>query len=234
MIVSINQPAYLPWLGYWDRIARSDLHIVLDHVQFEKNSFTNRNKVRTREGWTWLTVPLRTSGSFGQLAINTVEIVPGAPWAKKHMRTLQESYARAPHFAAHAAFVERVYGKSEPWTHLGPVLREMTSYFMDALGIRTRLVYSSDLDVAGTKSDLVLNLCRHVGARTYLSGALGKQYLDEAAFAAAGIEVRYQDYQHPRYPQVFPEFEPYMGVVDLLFNCGPRSLDVLTGVAGPG
>src|SRR4029078_7067897 len=102
-MVSIQQPAYLPWLGYFHRIEVSDLHIVLDHVQFEKNSFTNRNKVRTREGWTWLTVPLRTSGSFGDLAIEEIDTAETQPWARKHQRTLSESYAKAPHFARHKA-----------------------------------------------------------------------------------------------------------------------------------
>jgi hypothetical protein len=229
MIVSINQPAYLPWLGYFERIASSDLHIVLDHVQFEKNSFTNRNKVRTREGWTWLTVPLRTSGSFGDLAIEKVQIAPGAPWAKKHLRTLVESYARAPHFEQHRAFIESVYAR--PWEQLAPLLREMTGYFVHELGIETGLLYSSELSVSGSKSELVLNLCKQVGARTYLSGALGRGYLDEGSFAQAGIEVRYQEYRHPSYPQAFPGFEAYMGIIDLLANCGPQSLAVLTHAA---
>jgi hypothetical protein len=225
MKVSINQPAYLPWLGYWSRIAASDLHIVLDHVQFEKNSFTNRNKVRTREGWTWLTVPLRTSGSFGDLAIEKIGIVENQPWARKHQRTLSESYAKAAHFARHKAFLDELYQK--PWQQLAPLLREMTDHFMRELGITTKLLYSSELGVPGTKSELVLNLCKHVGAKTYLSGSLGRDYLDRASFDQAGIAVAFQDYQHPQYGQAFTGFEPYMGVIDLLANCGPESKAVL-------
>jgi hypothetical protein len=225
MIVSINQPAYLPWLGYFERIAASDLHIVLDHVQFEKNSFTNRNKIRTRQGWTWLTVPLRTSGAFGDLAIDKIGVVPGSPWARKHQRTLAEAYAKAPHFARYRPFLDAIYER--PWERLAPLLREMTVYFLQELGIETRLLYSSELGVEGQKSELVRNLCKHVGAKTYLSGALGRDYLDQSSFAEAGVEVRYQDYVHPQYKQAFPGFEPYMGIIDLIANCGPESKSVL-------
>lgn len=109
MIVSVNQPAYLPWPGYFHRIAVSDTHVVLDHVQFEKNSVTNRNKVRTATGWSWLTVPLRTKGRFGDLAIRSVEIDNATDWRTRHWKTLRQSYGRAPHFAAHAAYFEDVY-----------------------------------------------------------------------------------------------------------------------------
>ncbi len=220
MIVSINQPAYLPWLGYFHRIAVSDLHIVLDHVQFEKNSFTNRNKVRTADGWCWLTVPVATSGRFGA-AINELEIATNQPWARKHWQTLQFNYARAPFFREHAAHLEDIYQR--PWTHLAPLLRELTTWQLEQFDIRTPLRFSSEMKPAGTKSDLVLHLCRAVGATRYLSGPLGKDYLDESAFAAAGITVEYHAYNHPAYRQAFRGFEPNLAAVDLLFNCGSQS-----------
>lgn len=225
MIVSINQPAYLPWLGYFHRIAISDLHVVLDHVQFEKNSYTNRNKVRIATGSTWLTVPLATSGRFGSLAINELEIAVGQPWATKHWRTLCQTYGRAPYFKQHAPFFEALYGR--PWTHLAPMMEEITAYFLQAFGINTRLVFSSKLQSQGGKDELVLNLCREVGATTYLSGPLGRDYLRPEAFGEAGIALRYHDFTHPVYPQAYPGFEPYMAAIDLLFNCGPLSLEVL-------
>src|SRR5438477_413092 len=126
MVVTIMQPAYLPWLGYFDRIARSDLCIVLDHVQFEKNSFTNRNKLRIAKGWTWLTVPLRTSGRFGSLAINALETSPRPDWRRKHWDTIRFNYAKAPYFKAHAAYLEGAY--AQEWPYLCPLLRELTSW----------------------------------------------------------------------------------------------------------
>ena len=231
MILSINQPAYLPWLGYFHRIAASDMHIVLDHVQFEKNSFVNRNKVRTPDGWCWLTVPVQTAGRFGRLAINELRIDNTVHWREKHWRTIEQNYVRSPYFTEHATFFEQVYRRE--WECLADLCREVTGYLLAAFGIRTPLRYSSDLAVAGCKHELVLNLCRAAGATTYLSGALGRDYLDEHAFREAGIEVVYQDYHHPTYEQGRGGgFEPGMAAVDLLFNCGPDSLAVLTTKTG--
>jgi hypothetical protein len=225
VIVSINQPAYLPWLGYFHRIAISDLHVVLDHVQFEKNSFTNRNKVRTPSGHAWLTVPVRTKGRFGDLAINEVEVADDGRWAGKHLATLEQSYRRAPHLDEHHAFLRDVYGGQ--WARLAELAGEITTHHLQAFGIDTKLVSSVDLAVPGRKAELVLNLCREVGATVYLSGPLGRDYLDEGSFEAAGIEIRYHDYVHPTYPQCQPGFEPFMAALDLLLNCGPDSLAVL-------
>lgn len=231
MIVSINQPAYLPWPGYFSRIQASDLHIVLDHVQFEKNSYTNRNRVRTAQGWTWLSVPLKTKGRFGDLAIHQVEIDAGHDWPAKHWGTLRQNYGKAPHFAAHAHFFEALYAR--PWQNLAGLLEAATGYLLGAFGIRTPLARSSGMAVEGRKSELVLNLCRSAGAKVYLSGPLGRDYLDEAAFRQAGIEVRYHDYAPPAYAQAYPGFEPGLSAVDLLFNQGPDSARILATGAQP-
>lgn len=225
MIVSINQPAYLPWLGYFHRIAISDLHIVLDHVQYEKNSFINRNKIRTSNGWGWLTVPLKTRGRFGDLAIAQVEIANKQRWSEKHWNSIRMNYSKANYFREHADFFEGIFSRS--WELLNPLLREITTYLLDAFGISTKILFSSEIGASCRKSDLVLELCRKVGATSYLSGSLGRNYLDEAAFEKAGIAVYYQDYEHPTYTQLYPGFERYMGAIDLLFNCGPESLGII-------
>ena len=225
MIVSINQPAYLPWLGYFHRIAMSDAHIVLDSVQFEKNSFTNRNKVRTAQGYSWLTVPVKTAGKFGALAILNVEIANERRWAEKHWATLQLNYGKAPYFQEHAAFFEDIYRRS--WLKLHDLCRTITSYFLTAFDIRTPIHFSSQMTALGKKDELVLNLCRETGAKVYLSGPLGRDYLREDLFTEQGISVRYHDYYHPTYKQVYSGFEPYMSALDLLFNAGPRSREIL-------
>jgi hypothetical protein len=227
MIISINQPAYLPWLGYFDRIAKSDLSIVLDNVQIERNtstSFTNRNKIKTIQKWTWLTVPIKTS-KVNSLNINDIEIDYCQNWQKKHFLSLVHSYSRTPYFANHKDWFDSFYQKSFPL--LTPMLRESTDYILKTLNIHTPLVYSSDLQVEGQKSDLILNLCQKVGATVYLSGPFGRDYLDVASFQSAGIELSFHDYQHPTYNQIHGQFEPYMSVVDLLFNCGSDSLQIL-------
>ena len=147
VIASINQPAYLPWLGYFDRILRSDVHIVLDHVQFEKNSFTNRNKVRTPDGWTWLSVPVQTKGRFGDLAIDRLEVANERPWARKHWDTLRFNYRRAAHFDAEAPFWEDIYARH--WERLLDLQRTTLDQALARLGIGTRLLSSAALGVGG-------------------------------------------------------------------------------------
>lgn len=225
MILSINQPGYLPWLGYLHRIAVSDLHIVLDHVQFEKNSFTNRNKIRTKDGWSWLTVPVRTKRRFGNLHINRLEIADDPRWAKKHWSSIRYNYARSPFFSQHATYFEDVYRQS--WTYLIDLVRETTTYLLDAVDIKTPILFSSEMDIEGIKDELILNLAREVGANIYLSGPFGRDYLEQERFRAAGIEVAFHDYAHPTYPQTYAGFEPHMSAIDLLFNCGPESFDIM-------
>ncbi len=225
MIVSINQPAYLPWLGYFARIAQSDLHLVLDHVQFEKNSFTNRNKLRQPQGWSWVTVPLRTGGKFGELAIRSIETASDQPWRRKHWQTIRANYAKAPFFREHAEYLEALYARE--WPALAPLLAELTGYLLRQLAIETPLRSTSEMKAEGAKAELVLNLCREAGADTYLSGPLGRDYLDLKDFAEAGIRLLFQDYVHPTYAQAFPGFEPYMAALDLLLNHGGASRAIL-------
>lgn len=224
MIVSINQPAYLPWLGYFDRIAASDIHVVLDNVQFEKNSFSNRNRIRTADSSCWLTVPLRTKGRFGELRLRDVEIADRS-WAVRHRKTLDANYRRAPFYAELAPPLHALLEHS--WDRLAPLCAAVTSWLLGELGITTPVVSASDLGAIGAKDELVLALCRELGATTYLSGALGRNYLREDLFTDAGIAVAYQAYEHPEYTQAFPGFVPNLAAVDLLFNHGSDSLGIL-------
>jgi hypothetical protein len=222
MIVSIAQPAYWMWSGLVQRIGRSDLHVVLDHVTRSHGDFTNRNRVRTRDGWTWLTVPIYGRGPNAFLPIADVPIDRRHDWAAKHLRTLEHAYARAQHFAALHDALRELY--RTPFERLGEVCAATTRFTLDAFGVRTPLVTSTSLAPSRTKSDLVLEICRAVGATEYLSGPFGRDYLDEASFAAAGIAVRYHDFVEVPYAQAQPgAFEPRMAAIDLLFNCGPQA-----------
>lgn len=226
MRLSINQPAYLPWLGYFNRIAISDMHVVLDQVQFEKNSAVNRNKIRTANGWNWLTVPVRTKGKFGELAINSVEIDNTSNWADKHWKAICHSYGKSPYFGRYAPYLEQLYQR--PWTRLVDLMDAINHYFIDeVLALATPLKYGSTMNVDGKKSDLVLNICRELGATVYLSGPFGRDYLEHEKFEAAGIAIEYHDYVHPEYPQQYRPFEPYMSFLDLAMNCGERSRELI-------
>jgi WbqC-like protein family len=225
MIVSIMQPAYLPWLGYFDRLARSDLHIVLDSVALSKQNFTNRNRVRGSTGPVWLSVPVQRQRADQR--ITDTLIGPDHGWMRKHWETLRQSYRRAPHWERYAGFLETFY--QSPRSRLVEVLDPSTAWLRETLAITTPIVRASTLDVPGTKAELVLQLCLAVGATTYLSGPFGRDYLDPRAFDAAGIALEYHDYVHPRYPQRDATFEPYLSVLDLLCHCGPDSFDILRG-----
>ena len=231
MLVSINQPAYLPWLGYFDRIARSDLHIVLDHVQFEKNSFTNRNRVRTSAGWCWLTLPVKTKGRFGNLPIRDLELADQR-WRTKHWATLRQSYSRTEFFDQFAEELQNIFQRD--WHRFTPLVRELTRMQLRWFDISTPIAFSSEMCVGGTKTELILELCRAVGADHYLSGPLGRSYLQEDQLAAAGIVVSYHDYEHPQYHQLQGGFEPYMAAVDLLFNCGFEGRQLLAQTESAG
>ncbi|HKT60115.1 MAG TPA: WbqC family protein [Gemmatimonadales bacterium] len=231
MIVSIHQPEHLPWLGFFDKVQQADLFVLLDTTQFAKDDFQNRNRIRAGVAPAWITVPVYTRG-LSQQRIADVAICNDQNWPGRCLGLLRAHYRKAPYFAAHAPFFERVYASS--WTKLVELNVRLIGYLADQLGLTTRVVLASDLDVweqGGTAVNLTI--CRRVGATTYLSGERGRDYLDEAAFTEHGIEVRYQDFRHPVYPQVGQGFFPRLSAVDLLFNHGPDSAAILRGADWP-
>jgi hypothetical protein len=221
MLLTIHQPAYIPWLGYFDRIARSDMFIFLDNVQFERNSFINRNRVKTANGPIWLTVPVRLDAHFGK-TIAKIEIDERRDWRRKHLRSIEQSYRRAAGFAENferlaATYVPKV-------SKLCELCFDQLGFWLRELEISTRIARASELPVSGQNSERILNLCKYVGASTYLSGPLGRGYLREDQFSAAGIQVRYHDYVHPQYPQLYGDFVPALGIVDYWMNCPGAAL----------
>jgi hypothetical protein len=227
--VAIHQPECFPWLGFVDKALRCDVFVLLDDVQYEKNYFHNRNKVRTSQGWTWVTIP--TNARLGQ-RLDEVEIAANAPrWREKHLATWTQSYAGAPHAPARLDFLRGLYAK--PWRLLVDFNIEVIRETFAAFGVTARVVRSSELRCEGVSSLKVLNICRALGAETYLSGVSGRDYLDEPSFAAAGIRVDYQEFRHPLYRQRHEPFEPCMSSWDLLFNFGPQSRDILLGAGTP-
>lgn len=222
MIVSIHQPLFLPWSGYFHKMAVSDLHIVLDDVEFDSRSFVKRNRVRTKDGWTWLSVPVH---SENKTEIRDVEIANEHPWQRKHLRALQLNYSNADYFDEYWREIQTAF--EGEWDELISLNLRLIELLREELGVETELIRSSELEATGTKSDLMLNLCKLVGAMTYLSGPNGRDYLDEETFDEEGIEIRYHDFSHPTYPQVYEGFESHMSAIDLLLNCGPESRNVI-------
>lgn len=232
MIAAIHQPEHLPWLGFFDKVSRAQTLVLLDHVQFRKSYFQNRNRIRSNTGSVWLTVPVLTHGRLGQ-PLNKVEINnAGAPrWREKYWGTLRQQYQRAPHWARYAALFEELYTRE--WRRLAELNETIIRHLLDALAIEVEIVKSSCLGAPGHRSELVLELCRRVGAKVYVSGISGRDYLDLPSFERAGIEVRFQDFRHPIYRQLHGPFLPGMSALDLLFNHGPDSRRILLDPRSP-
>jgi hypothetical protein len=217
MILTAHQPAYLPWLGYFDKIIRSDVYVFMDAVQLEKRSFTGRNKIKTPNGETWLTVPLSVKG-YRELTIKDIKIDPEQyGWAKKHLQSIALNYRKAPFFEVLFPKLEALYGKH--YDYLADMCYEHLCFWLEELGFPSKkIVKSSELDCTNTKSELILEYCQKLHATHYISGMFGKDYLDTTAFRGAGITLEFQSYQHPVYPQLWGEFTPYMSIVDFCMN----------------
>lgn len=228
MILTGHQPNYLPYLGFLDKIARADAFLLVDTVQFVKRGpfgWIHRNKIRTSEGWTWLSLPVKTHGRFHQ-SIADAELDPLLPWRRKHLRSISFAYAKAPHFGEHRPFFEEVY--SREWPRLAPLCEEIIRYLIDAFGMKAEVLRLSDLKVEGKWTELIINFCKALGAEAYISGVHGRDYLDPSAFEKAGVRLIFQEFRHPVYRQCQPgEFIPNLAAIDLLFNAGPKSLDIL-------
>lgn len=223
MIVSVHQSHYLPWSGFFDKIDSADVFVVLDTVQFEKNGWQNRNRIKTAQGWMWLTVPV--SHRFGASLAET-EIAGTAPWAKKHLQALRTNYSKAPYFDTHIGFFEEVYGRD--WSRLETLNDEMLRYFLDTAGISTEIVTASGLGpMPDDPSERLAAIVSELGGSVYLAGSGSKAYLDTAPFDRAGIAVVFQDYRPVEYTQLFGEFIPGLSIVDMLFNTGESTLDII-------
>lgn len=216
MILSAHQPAYLPWLGYFHKIVQADIFVYLDTVQFEKNSFINRNQIKTPQGPLWLTIPVKTKGHMSG-SLGDTRIDDSQPWRSKHLKSIEMNYRRASRFEECFPKIEALLALQE--SNLSDYCFHQLRFWLEELGIvNTRIVPSSKLPIASSKSDLVLELCQHFGAQQYLSGVLGRNYLDAADFSKAGIAVEYQSFKSPVYPQLWGKFIPNLSVLDWWMN----------------
>jgi hypothetical protein len=226
MIYAVHQPSYVPWLGFFDKMARCDVFVFLDNVQYKHREFQNRNRIRTKDGTMWLTVPV----TFEQGArVLDVRIDNTREWRQEHLKSLKAWYGRAPFFDKTMPFFDALYARD--WERLIDLNLATIRFLCEAFGIATRTVLESALEVTGAKTQRIVNIGRALGADTYLSGAGGRAYLEEGSFKEAGQRLTYQEYAHPRYPQLFmkneEDFVPFLSGVDLLFNTGPQSRAII-------
>jgi hypothetical protein len=210
-------------MGFLNKLANSDAFVLLDNVQYRRNYFQNRNRIRTATGWSWLTVPVKKAPL--ETPIMDIEVDDSKLWGETHLKGLSQNYSNAPHFREHEEFLNRLY--SEKWNKLAELNVGIIRYIADSLGIQTEIILASKLRATGTSSELLLGICKELGAETYLSGRFGRDYLDERLFEEAGIGVVYQDFHHPIYRQVYEPFVPDLAGVDLLFNCGAEGIELV-------
>lgn len=220
----VLQPGYLPWLGFFDQMRRADVFVYYDDVQYDKHGWRNRNRVKGPLGPQWLTVPVRHHG-LGQPRIMDAAIDVRAPWARKHLATLRQLYAKAPFVKQYLPELEETLMR--PWERIVDLDLAMAALLAKWLGLAPAVFQASQLNIEGEQSIRLLGICQHFGATRYLSGSAARDYLDVGLFAQHGVDVEWQDYRHPEYPQQHGSFVPYLSAIDLLLNCGDESRAIL-------
>jgi len=225
LTVVILQPGYLPWLGYFDQMDKADIFVHATDLQYTRQDWRNRNRIKTRNGRQWLTVPVKSRGCY-HARIHEMRVNNDIPWARKHVNLLQENYEKAPYFNEHFPFFKDAWTRR--WEYLLDLDLHMIAYLRKALSIRAQAVDIRALDLGDVdRTTRIIRTCQRLGATTYLSGSAGRAYLAPERFEQAGIALKFQDYHHPLYPQLHGEFISHLSVIDLLFNCGSESLSEL-------
>jgi hypothetical protein len=221
--VVILQPSYIPWRGYFGQIRRADLFIFYDDVQYDKHGWRNRNQIKTAQGKQWLTIPVHSKGVTEGTPIKDVRIDWSKPWGKNHLKALTFAYNKTPYFRDYLSLLESFYARRDEC--LADFTIETTILLSRELGITsTRFLRSSDLPgIQGVKTDRLIQILKQVGASHYLSGPSARDYIEQEKFDGAGITLEYMEYNYPEYPQLYPPFDSYVTILDLLFMTGKDS-----------
>ena len=226
--VVITQPTYLPWLGYFCLMREADVFVFLDNVQFERRSWQCRNRIKSPKRSLWLTVPTKHNGPH---LIKDVKIDNLKPWRRKHWKALNTCYGNSPYFSLYSSFFEEVYRKK--WTKLASLNIHIIKYVASKLGLSPVFLRASKLKAEGKRTGLLLNICKTLNADRYLTSPKAEEYMEEDGafklFRDEGVLLEFLEYKHPTYPQMFGEFVPHLSIVDCLFNCGPKSPEVVFG-----
>ncbi len=222
MIITVHQPQYLPWAGYFDKIDQSDIFVILDNVQFKKNEWQNRNRIKTSQAWQWITVPILHS--FPE-EIRRIRIDNKTEWGRKHLNTLITNYSKTRFFRDYITFFEDIYNRE--WDYLVDLNMEIIYYLINVLGLKKEIILSSSLQLSKEPTGRLIDICKLIGEDTYLSGQGGQNYMNMDRFREEGIKVIFQDFKLPSYNQLFGDFVPYLSIIDLLFNHGEESIDII-------
>ncbi len=220
-VLVAHQPNYLPWLGMFSRVAQADVWVLADDVQYSKGGLINRNRIRTAQGWQWLSVPVRSRGRLGQ-RIGEVEIVAESSWARKHWETLRWNYRQARYFDHYADELAALY--EQPWTHLLDLNRQCIAFLLRHLGLEVEVRLSSELALRPERTLRLVDMVRSCQCQVYLAGqGASCRYLEVDVFAAAGVQCRFSAFEQVDYAQCHPGFVAGMSALDLLLNYGPEA-----------
>ena len=220
--VAIVQSNYIPWKGYFDLINSVDEFVLYDDCQYTRQDWRNRNRIKTANGTRWITIPVSVNNLYEQRLDETE--TADLRWAQRHWETIRQSYRRAPYFADHAGQLEAAYEACATEPRLSKINRALLEVVCEILHIGTTLTWSTNYAATGSRTERVVNLCVKAGASTYVSGPRARSYIDAALFDAAGVKLRYFDYDgYAEYPQLHPPFEHDVTILDLLFNVGPNA-----------
>jgi len=221
MKACVHQPQFIPYLGFFNKVLQCDVYVVLDDVKATNNDFTNRNRLKSPQGLYWITIPVKKKKSI----IKEMEISYKIPWISKHLKSLTQ-YGRTPFFNSFYLDIEKIYKKKQ-WELVMDIDMEFLKWLFNLLEINVEIVYSSNLNAKSTKTQHLVDICKEIGADAYLSGIGGKNYLDLTLFEKESIKVDFKNFKHPVYPQRFGGFIENLSIIDLLFNCGEKSLEII-------
>ena len=226
MILTAHQPVYLPWIGLFQKIALADKFCFFDNVQYQTKDWNNRNKIKFSNGEAkWLTVPVKRSGYLEKSFLD-IKINNEVPWRRKHWKSIEMNYSKAKYFSLYVDGLKGFYEKE--WDYLVDLNYEMLLYLLENLGLNVQVVRMCNWSFKGRKSNLVLDMCLQMEADVYIFGMLGEGYAKRENFLKKGVVPYFQHYKHPEYRQLHGQFVSHLSIIDLLFNCGPKSLNILT------
>jgi hypothetical protein len=225
MIATIHQVNYLPWLGFFSKVKSSDAFVMFDVADYSKNGNMNRNKIRTADGWTYLTIPIEKK--WHRKPLYEVMLPADEKWKAIHWKTIMLNYKKASYFSSYGDFFEKLYRKSHKT--LVEINQEIIFYLFEQFGINAKIFKTTQLDINRglKKTDILLDILEKINAEAYLSGEGGRSYIEEEKFKEAGIELRFQKYEHPEYMQRFDGFIPFMAAIDALFNVGEKAKELI-------
>lgn len=222
MKIAIHQPNYLPWIGFFDKLDQVDRFVLLDKAYYSKSSFVNRNKIKTPQGSFVLTVPLKNK----RLPINELQIADDRNWQAHHWKAIEANYKNCPYWHDYKDGFEHIYHKK--WTKIAALNIALIKHIQSLLTIPTELLLESNFPIDfGHGNTRNVNITSHLKGDLYLSGMGARAYNDSNEFTAQQIALVYQHFNHPQYPQRWGDFQPNLSIIDMLFNCGPQTIDII-------